>query len=650
MSAMTTRKRRLLIALAIVVVLVGATVAAAAFYVTSVSLPGQIALPESTVMYYSDGTTVMARLGAEHRVVLAHDEILSTASQAAVAAYEPDYWNSKGGPIARRVVRHSFDIQGAGASTRLRVAVMARKLDDEYAKDRVLGFYLNAMPYGRRAFGVEAAAQAYFGKSVHKDAKNRASTAEAIVLATMIDQTGTEPSPQRWTEVRDTMVDLGYLARADADGLTFPADSLKPYTPGADDTGLERPTGLVVNHVLAELSAAPPFQGWNWDRIANGGFKIVTTVDHSAQQLLEQTADATASRSVMHNQPKDLQAAAVSVEPGTGRVIAYYGGHNGAGADYAGWYRDEDGVPTGFGAHRPGSSFHVFALAAAIKDGISLDSRWNGRSGRTFPGRSAPVRNTSTCAEPYGVRNGPCTLLGSSIAGVEVAIYAVTQAIGSANVLEMAKAAGIADMWDDERERVSLADSPTMAELSPSRFATEVGLGQYPVTVLDQANAMATFAAGVRAQAHFVRSVTKGSETKGWDTLYSESMPAQNAPRVLTEAQAADLTWALSHSRPARLAGVDAAGKSGSWIDGSVPTHAWMTGYTTSLATAVWIGSAGRERPLRDSKGQPIYGSGLPATVYRTFMTGAHAALKLKPGRFPPPAHVGDPTRGDATG
>ena len=641
---MTTGKRRLLIALAVVVALVGATIGAGALYVGSVSVPGQIVLPESTVVYYADGRTVMARLGDEHRIVLAHDEILSAASQAAVAAYEPDYWNSKGGPIARRVVRSFADIRGAGLTTRMHVAVMARKLDDEYAKDRVLGFYLNAMPFGRRAFGIEAAAQAYFGKSVHKDAKDRVSTAEAIVLTTMIDQTGTESSPQRWTEVRDTMVDLGYLSRADADGLTFPLAALKPYSEGTDDSGLDKPTGLVVNHVLAELAAAPTFKGWNWDRIRNGGFKIVTTVDARAQQLLERSADATVAGSVMNGQPKQLQAAAVTVQPGTGRVIAYYGGPSGTGADYAGWYLDQDGVPTGFGAHRPGASFHVYALAAALKDGISLDSRWNSRSGRTFPGRSVGVRNSSTCAEPYGVRNGPCTLLGSTIAGVEVAMYAVTHALGAANVLEMARAAGIADMWDDQRQRVSLADSPNMADLSPRRFGTEVGLGQYPVTVLDQANGMATFAArGLRAEAHFVRSVTKGK-----DTYYSEKVPDADAPRLLNEQQAADLTWALSQSRPARLAGVDAAGKSGTWLDGQGPTHAWMVGYTTSLATAVWIGSAGRERPLRDSLGRSIFGAGLPAAIYKTFMTGAHAALKLEPGRFPPPAHVGDPNRGDA--
>jgi membrane peptidoglycan carboxypeptidase len=642
-SPITPRKRRLLIALAIVVALIGATVGAAAFYLGSVTLPAQIVLPESTTVYYSDGKTVMARLGHEHRVVLAHDEIFGAASQAAIAADDPDFWTSQGGPIARRVVRWYADIEGAGLSTRMRVAVMARKLDGAYPKERILGFYLNAMPFGRRAFGIEAAAQAYFGKSVHKDSRHRVTTAEAIVLATMIDQTGTEPSPQRWAEVRAKMVETGNLPQAEADALTFPSSTLKPYDPKADDSGLDRSTGLVVNHVLAELAAAPQFGESNWDRISNGGFTIVTTIDHRAQQLLERSADPTVSGSVMNPQPKGLQAAAVAVEPRTGRVIAYYGGHDGGGADYAGWYHGADGTPTGYGAHRPGTSFQVYVLAAALKDGISLDSRWDSRSGRKFPGRSVPVRNNSSCVPPHGVRNGPCTLLGSTIASVHVPTFAVTQAVGSANVLEMAKAAGIGDMWDDRRARVSLTDSPSMTALSPSRFDTELGLGQYPVTVLDQANAMATFAAGgLRAQAHFVRSVTKGEQIR-----YTEKVPDEGAPRVLNAQQAADLTWALSQSGPARLAGMDAAGKSGTWADRSEPTHAWMVGYTTSLATAVWIGSAGSERALRDNQGKTIFGAGLPASLYRTFMTGAHAALQLKPGRFPPPAHTGDPNRGE---
>jgi len=643
---MSGRKRRLLIALAVIVALVGAALGSAAVYVSNVEVPGLADLPQSTTVYYSDGRTVMARLGEVNRTNLEYQQIPEELARATVVADEPDFWSSSRGAIARRVVRVYFDLRGSGVTTRARVAVAAGKLEDEYSKEQVLAAYLNAMPYGRRAFGVEAAAQAYFGKSADRNAPaaGRITTAEAIALASLADQPGPEPSSARWGEVRDAMVGSGWLERSAADALTFPKTIA--YDPKADESRLERPTGLVVNHVLSELAATSVFQGRGWDGIRNGGYRIVTTLDATAQALLERTANATVAGSAMHGQPETLQAAAVSLEPGTGRVLAYFGGHNGLGSDYAGIFTDEQGDVAGYGAHRPGTSFFVYALAAALKADISLNSRWDSKGPRRFPGRTAPVVNASTCARRYGVPNGPCTLLGSTVASLNVPYYAVTQTVGSATVLEMAKAAGIAHMWTDDRKRVDLDRYPGMAELSPARFAVELTFGQYPVTVLDQATGMATFAAdGVRADTHFVKAVRAGSRT-----VYSERLPQGAGTPVLTGPQLADLTWALSQTGTARLKGVDAAGKSGAWIDGKVPTHAWMIGYTRSLATAVWVGSAGRERPLTDRRGAQIFGSGLPTTIYRTFMDGAHAGLRLRPGRFAPPAHVGDDSRGDADG
>jgi membrane peptidoglycan carboxypeptidase len=644
MKAMTTRKRRLLIVVAVILVLVGATAGSAALYVGSVPLPALVTSPETTTVYYADGKTEMARLGAERRVALPRDRFTDVVWQAAVAAEDPDFFGSTGGPIARSVVRNAMGLKGSGTSTRLKVYVMARKLDDAYTKDQILEMYLNAMPFGRGAFGVEAAAQAYFGKSVEKDSSRVVSPAEAIALATVIDQTGTEPSQSRWTEVRDAMVDQGYLTRAAADALAFPP--ALPYDPKRNQTGLDRPTGLVVNHVLAEIVASPQFRGQSWDAIRNGGYTIVTTVDVRAQAALEAVVDPTATGSLMNGQPKELQAAGVLVQPGTGRVLAYYGGASGIGSDYAGWYLDEDGVATGYGAHRAGTSFMPYALAAALKDGISLDSMWDSRSPRRFPGRTEPIRNVSACTPPHGTRNGPCTLLGATLASLEVPYYSLTQAIGSATVLEMAKAAGIRHMWNDDRKRIALDDHRQMAEVSPKEFNTEVALGQYPVTVVDHATGMATFAAGgQRATTHFVRQVKRGE-----DVVYSEALPTEGQGRVLNDQQAADLTWALSQTSAGRLRGIDTAGKTGVWIDGVEPTHAWMVGYTTDLAAAIWVGSAGRERPLRDSQGRAIFGAGLPAQIYTAVMGATHADMLLKPGRFGPPAHVGDADRGDSAG
>ena len=120
---------------------------------------------------------------------------------------------------------------------------------------------------------------------------------------------------------------------------------------------------------------------------------IVTTIDARAQQLLEQTADETVAGSVMGGQPGNLQAAAVAVAPGTGRVLAYYGGHDGTGADYAGTYRDADGQMAGFGAHPPGQTMNVYTLAAALDQGISVRSRWDAPSVKAFPASGRPVQN-----------------------------------------------------------------------------------------------------------------------------------------------------------------------------------------------------------------------------------------------------------------
>ena len=145
-------------------------------------------------------------------------------------------------------------------------------------------------------------------------------------------------------------------------------------------SALDEPTGLVVTQVLAELRDTDAFRDKAPGYLEDGGFTIVTTVDARAQALLEQTIDGTVANSLMAGQPRNLQAAAVVVEPGTGRVLAYFGGSDGAGADYAGTYRTADGEIAGFGAHPPAQTVGAFVLAAALDNDISVESRWDAPS------------------------------------------------------------------------------------------------------------------------------------------------------------------------------------------------------------------------------------------------------------------------------
>jgi membrane peptidoglycan carboxypeptidase len=181
-----------------------------------------------------------------------------------------------------------------------------------------------------------------------------------------------------------------------------------------------------------------------------------------------------------------------------------------------------------------------------------------------------------------------------------------------------------------------------MTKLVPSKFDITLGLGQYPVTVLDQANAMATYAAGgLRAQAHFVYHVIQDDRV-----IFGESLPRPDQPRALGQSAIADLDYALSHTAvTGKVTGRDSASKPGAWeyANSAVQnSNAWMVGYTGNLAMAVWVGNSKQEQAIKDAQGRTIWGSGLPATIYRDVMNSVHTSMNFKQVvAFPAPVFGG---------
>ena len=421
--------------------------ATTAYFVDTIPMPEQLALPDSTTMYFADGTTTMATLGTENRTILAYDEMNDAVKQAIVAAEDRTFWthagvdlssvlraawnNATGGPtqgastITQQYARIAADLGGISYARKAREAMLAWKLNRAYSKEDILGFYLNTVPFGRGAYGIEAAAQTFFGKTVRRTAppEQQVTVAEAMLLACLVKQPEPDPddpdafpgydparggraaanSITRWEYVREGMVALGYLSQDEATDLEFP-HTVRDLAASVPQNGLDRPTGLVVNHVLSELRQREPFRGMPRDYIRNGGFRIVTTVDKRAQDAAEASADIRrpTAPAAVQGQPPNWQAALVAVEPGTGRVLAYYGGSNGSGADHAGWFVDEDGQARGFGQHPPGSSFKVYDLAEALRQGISLQSSWDSPPTKEFPasGRTRGFARRARSATP----------------------------------------------------------------------------------------------------------------------------------------------------------------------------------------------------------------------------------------------------------
>ncbi|MDG4800679.1 transglycosylase domain-containing protein [Micromonospora sp. WMMD980] len=686
------RGRRLLVVLAVCALLAGAGLVAGGYYFDSVPTPTDLKLPESTTVLYADGRTPMAKLGAQNRTIVPYEAMNDSAKQAIVAAEDRTFWTNRGidvkgvlraawanvsggqrqgaSTLTQQYARVAADLRGVTYSRKLREAVIAWKLDDKYSKEEILGFYLNTVPFGRGAYGIEAAAQTFFGKTVRRDAPaaQQLTPAEAMVLCAMVKQPEADPAdPQgapgydprrnalakrnsidRWNYIRDGMVKLGYLTPQQAVDLAYP-DTVRPIDRDAGDSDLDRPTGLVVNHVLAELRRSEPFRGKPDEVIRDGGYRIVTTVDKRVQDAAEAAADIRrdTAPAAVRGQPKNWQAALVAVEPGTGRVLGYYGGDRGSGADYAGWYTDEQGQARGFGQHPPGSSFKVYDLAAAVRDGMSVKQRFDSpdtkefpASGRTRGSAAGPIRNAE-----HASCQPDCALWEATVASLNVTYFELTEKLGTAKVIETARQAGVGSMWETVRgnprpQRVDLRDDP--ADELAEHFSTEVGIGQYGITVQDHANGMATFAAGGRrADAHFVRSVTKDD-----DKVWTEQLRQTDLD---LDAEAVNqLDWTLRRVRAARLDnGWDSAGKTGTWQAGQSTTknvHTWMVGWTGALASAVWLGTTDG-KPLRTTGGSyEVYGSTGAAPIWRQFMTRATAAMKLDPDkyRFREPAFPGD--------
>ncbi len=681
--------------------LAGIVVVAGTYYVDGIPTPDQLVLPKATTVYYSDGTTVMARLGQENRTILKVDDMLDSVKQAIVAAEDQTFWTNKGvdfagvlraawnnvtggetqgaSTLTQQYARMAMDLKGATYSRKLREAVIAWKLGDKFSKKDILGFYLNTVPFGRGTHGIEAAAQAYFGKSASKSAPaaKQITVSQAMLLVSMVKQP--EPDPDdpnghpgydptnpannylakqnaigRWTYVRDNMVKLGYLTPSQAAALTFPTDT-KPYDPKTAASMMDLPTGLAVQHALSELRQSEKFKDKPKGFIENGGFQIITTIDKRAEDAAIQAADITNPKApaIDRGQPKDWQAALVAVQPGTGRVLAYYGGNNGSGADYAGWYYDEDGVPAGFGGHPAGSSFKVYDLVTALKQGISLQSYWDSPPfTKDFPeaGRTKktgnPINNSErTTCTPV------CPLWRAAVNSLNIPFFDLTLHVGAANVLATARDAGIDSMWDGNGKRQDLRTADIPATMVPNHFDSVLGIGQYPITVQDHANGMATMAAGgKRAEAHFVIRVMQDGRP-----VYGEKLGLKDLG--LTQGQVGDLDATLRKvSTSVRGPGWDlpntwnVASKTGTWewkpTETNKNAHVWVVGYTKAIAAAAWLGTkSGSYLNPKDGYSGNVFGNNYVGPIWHQFMTNATAMMFPNPDpsllRFDGPGNTG---------
>jgi membrane peptidoglycan carboxypeptidase len=612
---------RRLLRIALVGTLLLTSAAAGTFYaMVRVPYPDRIVEDKVSLVTYADGTP-MATLGVTHRIDVPLSRVPVPVRDAVLAAENRDFYSDPGFSIRGTMRAALSDLRGKqtqGGSTlsqqyvknayltsertlRRKVTELAVsiKLNRDYPKGQILEWYLNTICFGRGAFGIEAAAETFFGKQVQQlTAAEGAVLAGGIRAPALYDpQSHPVAARERWAFVLDAMVQQGWLDRAERDRMRYP----RVLPPGAglfsQNAG---PNGIVLRLVREELAR----NGFDEARLNREHLRVVTTVDSRAQR-----AAIDSMHRALGAQPGGLRSALVSLDPHSGAIRAYYGNANGVGLDYAQAWR------------QPGSTFKPIALAVALEHGIPVWATFDGSSPRTFYGLPHPLRNDHDTQCPV------CTLVEATTRSINTAYYDLTLLVGGSSVAQLAHRLGIPDKDDHGRRTLQERLGTVLAQIV---------LGKYEVRPYDLARVYATFASGgIRREPYLVSKVVNDAGR----VVYRHRERAGR--RVLAPDVANDVAYAMQqvpkHTGHPLHDGRPAAAKTGTVALGRQQNKdAWMAGFTRQLSTVVWIGSD-RTGPIRTTDRRPIDGGGLPAAIWQRYTDAALAGQPVLPvaGDYP---------------
>ena len=605
--------RVIVLALA-VITFAGSALLGFAYRTINVPRPQDVATNQFSTIYYNDGTTEMARLGQENRTIVPLSRVPEHVQKAVLSAENRSFYSDPGfsptgilraiwlnlttdetpggSTITQQYVKKAYLSDTKSLSRKFKELILSIKLEQQYSKDEILGFYLNTIYFGRGAYGIEAASEVYFGKTV-----DQLTLAEGAVLASSIrSPAGYDPqnhpkaAKARWTYVMDGMLEKGWITKQQRKEAAYP--EVLPIGPGKLNQ-LNGPEGIIVARVKDELASL----GYDEDAVYSEGLKVTTTISAAYQSQA-----VAAVQQQLDGEPDNLVPALVSIDPTTGAVVAYYGNSQGTGFDFA-----------GRGYRQPGSSFKPFVLATALENGYSVYSKRDGSSPQYFPDRTKPVRNSGGSGCSY------CSLKTAITHSYNTTFYGLTYDLGAKNVADTAHKLGILP-------KNVVTGKPTLQE-DDGTVSSGIGIGQYEVTVKDMASAFGTFAdEGVYNAPYFVQKITDANGK----VLYEHKAAGK---QVISQDVANDVTFALddvaSYSHDSLDDGRPSASKTGTvQLGDDNNKDAWMVGYTPKqISTAVWIGTQGSD-PIKTSSGKIIYGAGIPGKIWQQYM---NAVLDGKP-------------------
>ena len=586
---------------------------------TSISVRNSYTSSKASVFKYTNNSEV-GRVYREDRVEVPLFRVPLSFQRAILAAEDSNFYSHGGiNPIAigRALLKNatSDTLQGGSTITqqyakiaylkpeqkisrKIKEVFVALKVEGTFPKSEILEKYINAVYFGRNAYGVEMAARKYFGVKA-----SALTPSQSIVLAALVRSPANydpEFKPgnsvrliNRFNGIKANMVDEGWLTLDEARAISFPKFGVSK---------VEDIHSSTRGHLIAAIKTELSDLGFTEDVLTVGGYVVQTTLDQSAQRFAEFAVET--QRPI--DSPKDLHIGLASVRPGTGEIVALYGGRD---------YLERQLNDATQAIAQAGSTFKVFAVVAALEKGYSLSTVWDGKSPQTFRTSSGNYKVSN-----YGNTTfGPVSLYRATASSINTVFVKLGTKIGPESVVDVARRAGIPDS-------VQVLPTPSVV------------LGVSSPRVIDVASSFSTFASGgIYSKPHLVKKIFDGDG----ELIYEFKGESK---RVFSEKVVADLSYSLSGvvrngTASSVLAGFPRpiAGKTGTSQDNA---SAWFSGYSPDLATAV---AFFRDTPQKQLTGigglNSITGGTFPARIWNVYMKRALAEYPIS--YFPPPAFVG---------
>ncbi|MET9518687.1 transglycosylase domain-containing protein [Streptomyces sp. NPDC002994] len=615
---------------------------------------------QSNVYKYSNGK-IMARSGKVNREIVPLANIPKDVQTAFVAAENKNFYSDSGvdlkgtargllntvtgkgkqggSTITQQYVKNYYLTQEQTVSRKLKELVISIKVDRKQSKSDILAGYLNTSYFGRGAYGIQAAAQAYYGVDADELTVTQGAYLAALLQApsqydwAVAGPTSKKLVTERWNYVLNNMVEMKELDQAKRDTLKFDI----PRNPkGA--AGMEGQTGYMVDAAKAELKK----QGVTDAEFDAGGWTITLNIDEKRQKSLEKAVERQLESKLDRKKNKvdaTLQAGATSVDPKTGKVVAMYGGVDATEHYFSNATRSD---------YQPASTFKPVVLAAALESNsktqddepITPSTIYDGTSKRPVEGSATPFAPQNDLGKSYG----PITVQQAMNKSVNSVFAQMLVDVGPSRVKETALRMGMEDKGGfDERPAMSLGVMGASTMDMASVYATLDNHGKKVTPTI------------VKSAEHKDREGGRVDLPKPAEEQVIDRSTADSVTKVLTGVVNSGTGFRASSPN------YNAAGKTGT---SEKNRSAWFVGYTPELSTAVALfgestkPGGGQVSLTGTANAGRASGGGFPASIWADYTLGALGGgsdadfdLEIDPDDkySPPPTNTPDPTNTPST-